>query len=258
MERDNFYYDYEIQLSSTMSSQEKISCFFDCAISSIKNIISTYENKSYCKDDSDEDIRYQMREYYLPLEIYYDMIAMLYVVTNTVMDSFSSMKGNILEKYDLNEDDIKPRIDFYDKISKKYIKVRGESLLFDIPTEINDNPVLCCAISFCDILKNSRLIEDYENAPINLEGFNVNIEFVNEVVILIMETVAKYATRVIKVVPTNNNLNSRYRNSSKSQKNNGIYDMEDDTLASILRVVSIPIVILIVVALGIAIYMTNV
>ena len=198
MERN--LYDDLFFLDSKVEPQEKISHFFEKTVFEIKCIISTYANNPYYKDEFGEDIKYQMRENHIPVEICNDIVAMLYIVTNTVMDRLNFMKGDLLERYNLTEEDIKSRLAFYDKIVKNIIRVRGESLLFDIPPSIQKNPVLCCATAFCDIVKNPMLINDYQDAPVVIEGFENNFEFVNGVAMPIIETVAKYASKIIRII----------------------------------------------------------
>lgn len=135
-----------------------------------------------------------------------DLDAMLYVLVDYI--AHNSHNEYIIDElnsyisYWNNENDcahLKPRIEFYSKIVSKSIKIRGECLAFDIPTNIKRNPLIICSIAFCDILKNPLLLSNYSKAPVMLIGFDKDLDYINHIVLPIIDIVLKFVGDVMEI-----------------------------------------------------------
>ncbi len=94
------------------------------------------------------------------------------------------------------------RVDFYGKIIRKSIKLRAESITVDVSNELLENPLARCVIAFCDMLKNPKCINDYNNAPVALLGFSDDFLFTSEVTYPIIEFVMTYIKKIIDYCKT--------------------------------------------------------
>lgn len=149
------------------------------------------------------------------LKIKCDLVSMLYVVADYA--ALSTNNRNIITTdlhehlptlipYSLQKDShftenstFILRTEFYGKIIRKEIKVRGEVLLSDIPKNAENIPVIRCAVAFCDILKNPLLFSNYSKAPVMIFGFDKDLDFVNSVALPIIDIVLKFVGDVIGI-----------------------------------------------------------
>lgn len=90
------------------------------------------------------------------------------------------------------------RTNFYGEIIRREIEVRGECLLSDIPENIENIPVLRCAIAFCDILRNPALITNYKNAPISIIGYESDLLFTQRITLPIIDIISKFVADIIE------------------------------------------------------------
>lgn len=150
-----------------------------------------------------------------------DLIAMLFTISDFTANSFdrrdiiiNDLMPYIFETlprgfawwFDLNlsltPEKFDERADFYGKIIRKSVKLRAESITVDVSNELLENPLARCVIAFCDMLKNPKCINDYNNNPVALLGFSDDFLFTSEVTYPIIEIVMKYIKKIIDYCKT--------------------------------------------------------
>lgn len=206
-----------------------------------------------------------------------DLLAMLFVVSDFIADAFdrrdiiiNDLIPFIFEvlpvgspawfnlSYSLTNEKFDERVDFYGKIIRKSVNVRTESLAGDVSKDLLENPIARCVIAFCDILKNPKCLNNYNNAPIALLGISADFEFTSEITYPIIEVVMNYAKKIIdyckKDSPKYPNLQKtlEYTNMQKainSRKNNTHTD-NPNLISSLSYLIGFGILVVLAIIIG--------
>lgn len=141
--------------------------------------------------------------------LHIDLDVMLYVIADFLAFNFKSREligKNLLPYLEIgdswNSRIVKSRIEFYGKIIRKSIKLRGNCLPLDLPTNLANNPLTRCAIAFCDILKTPELFSDYVFASFVIGGFDKDMNFATQVVMPIIDIIVDYISKVTELCKT--------------------------------------------------------
>ena len=139
-----------------------------------------------------------------------DLDVMLYVIADFLAFNFKNREligENLLPYLEIRDNwnsyIVKSRIDFYGKIIRKSIKLRGNCLPFDLPTNIANNPLTRCAIAFCDILKTPEFFSDYVFTPFVICGFDKDVNFATQIAMPIIDITIDYISKVTDLCKTN-------------------------------------------------------
>ena len=151
-----------------------------------------------------------------------DLDVMLYVIADFLAFNLKNREltgENLLPYLEIkdgwNSRIVKSRIEFYGKIIRKSIKLRGNCLPFDLPTNLANNPLTRCAIAFCDILKTPELFSDYVFASFVIGGFDKDVNFATQVVMPIIDIIIDYISKITELCKTTQPQNIDDDDSSK-------------------------------------------
>ena len=96
----------------------------------------------------------------------------------------------------VNSDLFFKRADFYGQI------IRGKEIRFDWylgdTSGLPNDPISRCTYSMLDILYNEKCGEDYDNAPICIDGIDKTVFFTQNIAIPILEIITKYFMEMYK------------------------------------------------------------